>query len=550
MGKIIVVGGVAGGATAVARIRRLDENAEIIMFERGEHISFANCGLPYHVGGTISDRKALLLQTPDGFSANYKVDVRVQSEVLSIDRDAKTVAVFNKWTGETYEENYDKLLLAPGGAPIRPPVGGMDSDLVFTLRNVADADRILEHISENKPERAVVAGGGFIGIEMAENLKAAGLDVTIVELAEQVIAPLDTDMVCDVHQHLGRQEIFLRLGSGLRKFTEVEDGLIVELGAGAVNTDMAVLAIGVTPESEIAKEAGLETNERGGILVDRNMRTSDPDIFAVGDAVEIINFVTGQAEMIPLAGPANKQARIAADNICGIESEYTGTQGSAVIKVFDMTVAFTGVNEKTARKLELDYDKVFLWSQGHAGYYPGAKYMSIKVIFENGSGRILGAQLVGYDGVDKRCDVFATAIRAGMTAYDLTRLELCYAPPYSSAKDPVNMAGYMIENVLSGKVKNFHWHDVDALPRDGSVTLLDVREPREYERGSIEGFANIPHSRIRESVGELDPAKPVYVHCHSGMRSYLSSRILSQNGFDAYNLSGGYRLYAATRNRK
>jgi len=316
-----------------------------------------------------------------------------------------------------------------------------------------------------------------------------------------------------------------------------------------VKTDMAVLAIGVSPETEIAKEAGLETNERGGILVDRKMRTSDPDIFAVGDAVEIVNFVTGQAEMIPLAGPANKQARIAADNICGIESEYTGTQGSAVIKVFDMTVAFTGINEKTAKRLKLDYDKVFLWSQGHAGYYPGAKYMSIKVIFENGSGRILGAQLVGYEGVDKRCDIFATAIRAGMTAYDLTRLELCYAPPYSSAKDPVNMAGYIIENVLSGKVNNFHWHDVDALPRDGSVTLLDVRDPREYERGNIEGFANIPLSSIRERLGELDPAKPVYVHCHSGMRSYLSSRILSQNGFDAYNLSGGYSLYNATRSR-
>jgi len=544
MSKILIVGGVAGGATSAARLRRLDEHAEIIMFERGEHISFANCGLPYHIGGVIADREDLLLQTPASFHRRFNVDVRVQSEVLSIDRKAKTVEVKNQRTGDRYTERYDKLILSPGGAPIKPPVEGIDSDRVFTLRNMADTDRIKTFIKTKHPRSAAVIGGGFIGIEMAENLKKAGLNVSIIELSNQVIAPLDIDMACDVHHHLQRQGISLHLRNGLQRMTQGNDGMTIELQNGVLNADMLILAIGVKPESRLAKDAGLNLSEHGGIWVDHHMRTSDSDIYAVGDAAEVTDFITGQTVLIPLASPANKQARIAADNINGIPSEYEGTQGSAVIKAFDMTVALTGVNEKTAKRFGLNYDKVFLWLPDHAGYYPGAKPMSMKVLFEKGSGKILGAQIVGFDGVDKRCDVLAVSIRAGMTANDLTRLELCYAPPYSSAKDPVNMAGYAIENVLTGKVKNFHWHEVDALPRDGSVILLDVRNPQETAQGCIDGFINIPLDRLRERIGELSSAKPVYVHCHSGMRSYVAARILSQNGFDVYNLSGGYRLYS------
>ena len=543
--KIVIIGGVAGGATAAARLRRLDEHAEIIMFERGGYISFANCGLPYHIGGAIEDREDLLLQTPNSFRRRYNVDVRVFSEVTSINREAKTVSVENKQSGETYIESYDKLILSPGGAPIIPQIDGVTSKRVFTLRSVADTDRIKEYITKTRPKSAAVVGGGFIGIEMAENLREADLNVSIIELSNQVIAPLDIDMACDVHRHLRQKGVTLYLNNGLQSITEQNTSLIVKLSNGQLEADMVLLAIGVKPESKLAKEIGLDINERGGVIVNKHMLTSDPDIYAVGDVAEVCDFVAGQPAMIPLAGPANKQARIAADNICGIPSQYEGTQGSAVIKVFDMTVASTGVNEKTARRAGLDYDKVFLWSPSHAGYYPGAEFMSMKVIFEKGTGRILGAQIVGYGGVDKRCDVLATAIRAGMTAYDLTRLELCYAPPYSSAKDPVNMAGYMIENVLTGKVKNFHWHDIDGLPRDGSLTLLDVRTPQEFMHGRIDGFVNIPLDDLRGRIGELDSAKPTYVHCHSGMRSYIAARILTQKGFDVYNLSGGYRLYSA-----
>ena len=545
MGKIVVIGGVAGGATAAARLRRLDERAEIIIFERGEHISFANCGLPYHIGGTIPDRGDLLLQTPASFRRRFNVDVRVNCEVMSIDRGAKTVAVKNIQTDEAYNESYDKLLLAPGAAPVKPPIDGVDLPQVFTLRNIADMDNIKAYIEENKPESAVIAGGGFIGIEMAENLKQAGLNVTVVQSPEQVLTPLDTDMACDVHNYLRKCGVSLYLSSRMQRITEHGEKVTVELPNSSIEAEMLILAVGVKPESHIAKDAGLKVNERGGIVVDKYMRSSDPDVYAVGDAVEVINFVTGEPSLIPLAGPANRQARVAADNICGINSEYTGTQGSLIIKIFEMTAAATGINEKTAKKLGLNYDKVFLWLPGHAGYYPGAKPMSMKVIFERKSGRILGAQVVGFDGADKRCDVIAAAIRAGMTAYNLTNIELCYAPPYSSAKDPVNMAGYMIENVLTGKVKNFHWHDVEELPRDGSLTLLDVRYPQEVAGGRIDGFINIPLDDLRGRLGELNKSKPVYVHCHSGMRSYIGCRILAQNGFDAYNLSGGYRLYGA-----
>ncbi|MCL2834252.1 MAG: FAD-dependent oxidoreductase [Treponema sp.] len=547
MGKIVIVGGVAGGATAAARLRRLDEHAEIIMFERGEHISFANCGLPYYIGAAIEDREELLLQTPESFNARFNVDVRVLSEVIFIDRSVKTVKVKNIKTGETYLQNYDKLILSPGGSPIKPPVEGIDSKRVFTLRNVADTDLIKNFIKTEKPKNAAVIGGGFIGIEMAENLCEAGLKTSIVEMADQIITPLDIDIVCEVQNHLREKGVSLYLNNGFKKIIETDSGLTVELQSGSINADMVILAIGVKPESKLARDAGLNVNSRGGIMADKHMRTSDPDIFAAGDAAEIIDFVTGEPAMVPLAGPANKQGRIAADNICGITSEYHGTQGSAVIKVFDMTVAFTGINEKTAKRLKLNYDKIFLWLGGHAGYYPGSRSMSIKVIFEKDNGKILGAQIAGFDGVDKRADVIAVAIRAGMTAKDLCSLELCYAPPYSSAKDPVNMAGFVIENILTGRIKNFHWHEVDSLPRDGTATLLDVRNPDEYGAGHIDGFMNIPLDTLRQNTGALDKSRPVYVCCLSGMRSYLASRILMQNGFFVYNLSGGYRLYSAVK---
>ncbi|MCL2811103.1 MAG: FAD-dependent oxidoreductase [Clostridia bacterium] len=543
MSKIIIVGGVAGGASAAARLRRLDEHAKIVMFERGEHISFANCGLPYYIGGAIADRNELLLQTPESFYRHFNVDVRALSEVLSVDPAAKTVTVKDLAKGETYAEPYDKLILAPGAGPIKPPLTGVDLSRVFTLRNVADTDHIKAYIQEKSPQSAVVVGGGYIGVEMAENLKDAGLDVSIVEMSNQVIAPLDIDMACDVHHYLEQSGVSLYLNNGVQAITEDAGGLTLRLADRAIRADLVIVAVGVRPENKLAKDAGLATGERGGVVVDEHMRTSNEHVYAVGDVVEVTDLITRQKSMIPLAGPANKQGRIAADHICGLDSRYIGTQGSAILKVFDMTVATTGINEKTAKRLNLNYDKVFVWLPGHAGYYPGAQSTSTKVIFEKETGRILGAQMVGFYGVDKRCDVLATAIRAGMTAFDLTRLELCYAPPYSSAKDPVNMAGFVIENLLTGKVKQIHWHDVDALPRDGSVTLLDVRSPQEFMWGRIKGFENIPLDSLRGRIGELDSSKPVYVHCHSGMRSYIAARILSQNGFDAYNLSGGYRLY-------
>lgn len=547
--KVVIVGGVAGGATAAARLRRLDEKADIVMFEKGEYISYANCGLPYYIGGTISKKSALTLQTPDSFRSRFNVDVRIKTEVISINRAEKTVTARNLITGEEYKENYDKLILSMGAEPVKPPIKGLENNKVFTLRTVPDTFKIREYIDSHHPENAVVVGGGAIGVEMAENLKNAGLDVTIVELADHLIAPLDFDMAQDVHKYIKSQGVRLILSNGVKEIEESDGRLKVILNKGCLLTDMLILSVGVRPESRIAKEAGLELNQKGFIKVNENMQTSDSDIYAVGDAVEIDEFVTKSKASIPLAGPANKQGRIAADNICGIKSKYKGTQGSSIIKVFDMTVASTGINERTAKAMGINYDKVFTYSASHAGYYPGGSMMSIKTIFEKPSGKILGVQIVGYDGVDKRCDVFATAIRAGMTAFDLTELELCYAPPFSSAKDPVNFAGYVIENTLTGMVKNFHWHDVKDLPRDGSVQLLDVRTTREYSNGRIDGFINIPLDSLRDNLDKLDKSKPVYVHCHSGLRSYIACRLLSGLGFDAYNLSGGYRLYETVVNQ-
>lgn len=547
--KVVIVGGVAGGATAAARLRRLDEKADIVMFEKGEYISYANCGLPYYIGGTISKKSALTLQTPDSFRSRFNVDVRIKTEVISINRAEKTVTARNLITGEEYKENYDKLILSMGAEPVKPPIKGLENNKVFTLRTVPDTFKIREYIDSHHPENAVVVGGGAIGVEMAENLKNAGLDVTIVELADHLIAPIDFDMAQDVHKYIKSQGVRLILSNGVKEIEESDGRLKVILNKGCLLTDMLILSVGVRPESRIAKEAGLELNQKGFIKVNENMQTSDSDIYAVGDAVEIDEFVTKSKASIPLAGPANKQGRIAADNICGIKSKYKGTQGSSIIKVFDMTVASTGINERTAKAMGINYDKVFTYSASHAGYYPGGSMMSIKTIFEKPSGKILGVQIVGYDGVDKRCDVFATAIRAGMTAFDLTELELCYAPPFSSAKDPVNFAGYVIENTLTGMVKNFHWHDVKDLPRDGSVQLLDVRTTREYSNGRIDGFINIPLDSLRDNLDKLDKSKPVYVHCHSGLRSYIACRLLSGLGFDAYNLSGGYRLYETVVNQ-
>lgn len=541
--KVVIVGGVAGGASAAARLRRLDEKAEIVMLERGPHISFANCGLPYFIGGEIKKESALTLQTPESFHKRFNVDVRVKSEVMAVDTAKKTVSVRDLATGETYEESYDRLLLSPGAEPVVPPIAGLPCSRVFTLRNIPDTLRIKAYVDEEFPDSAVVIGGGYIGLEMAENLHKAGLAVTVVEMADHVIAPLDRDMAADVHRYLREQGLDLRLGNGVAAVEEEGDRLHLTLQHGEVTADMAILAVGVRPDTALARAAGLSLNARGAILVDEHMRTSAPDVYAVGDAVAVTDRVTGQETYIPLAGPANRQGRIAADNLAGRPSAYRGTQGSSVLKLFDMTVAMTGANERTAQAAGLAYDKVFTYSASHASYYPGAHNISIKTLFDPDSGRILGAQLVGFEGVDKRCDVLATAIHAGLTGQDLTELELCYAPPFSSAKDPVNMAGYVIENTRSGLVRNFHWHDVADLPRDGSVTLLDVRTPSERAAGHIEGFQHIPLDELRQRWQELDPAKPVYVHCHSGLRSYIACRMLAGYGFTPYNLSGGYRLY-------
>ena len=542
--KVIIIGGVAGGATAAARIRRLDERAEIVMLERTGYVSYANCGLPYYVGGTIADEDDLTLQTPQSFYCRYRVDARVGHEAIAIDRAGKMVTVRELATGRTYEEHYDKLLLAPGAKPVLPPAAQTEDGRVFTLRTVEDTFAMHDYVVGQKPQTAVVVGSGFIGLETAENLAGRGVHVTLIQRGGQVLAPLDADMACFLHAELVRNGVDLRLST---PFEGLETGEKVRVltSRGAIEADMAVIALGVVPDTALAKEAGLELGQKGSIVTDAHMRTSDPDIYAAGDAVEVRHFVTGAKTLIALAGPANKQGRIAADNLCGGNSEYRGSQGSSVVKVFSLTAAATGINEKTARAAGLDYDKVVLSPASHATYYPGAQVMTMKVLFERGSLRLLGAQIVGGAGVDKRIDVLATAIRAGLTADLLKDLDLAYAPPYSSAKDPVNMAGYLIDNLVAGRVKQFHFEDVASLPKDGSVTLLDTRTPFEYARGHAEGFVNIPVDDLRGRLGELDHSKPVYVMCQSGLRSYLACCILMQNGFDCYNFSGGYRFYAA-----
>ena len=545
--KVVIVGGVAGGATAAARIRRLDEQAEIVVFERSGFISYANCGLPYYIGGVIEDPEELTLQTPESFFSRFRVAMRVRHEVTAIHPDKKTVSVTNLETGEEFEETYDKLILSPGAKPTQPRLPGVGLDRLFTLRTVEDTFRIKEYIDRNHPKSAVLAGGGFISLELAENLRELGMEVTIVQRPKQLMNPFDPDMAAFIHSEMRRHGVELALGHTVEGFEEKNGGVDVLLKDEVpLHADMVVLAIGVSPDTHLAQEAGLELGVKGSIVVNDRMETSVLDIYAVGDAVQVKHFVTGQDVLLSLAGPANKQGRIAADNICGGDSHYTGSQGSSVIKVFDMTAASTGINETNANKAGLDVDTVILSPMSHAGYYPGGKVMTMKVVFEKETYRLLGAQIVGYEGVDKRIDVLATAIRAGMKATELKDLDLAYAPPYSSAKDPVNMAGFMIENIASGVLKQ--WHLADALPRDGSVTLLDTRTVGEFAGGHIDGFVNIPVDELRERLGELDKSKPVYVICQSGLRSYIACRILAGNGFECYNFSGGFRFYDAVMN--
>ena len=544
--KIVIVGGVAGGATAAARLRRLDESAEIVVFERSGYVSYANCGLPYYIGGVITDKAELTLQTPESFWRRFRVEMRVRHEVTAIHPAEKTVDVRNLATGETFTEHYDKLILSPGAKPTQPALPGVGIDRLFTLRTVEDTLKLREFIEQHHPRSAVLAGGGFIGIELVENLRELGLDVTVVQRPKQLLNPLDADMAAFLHAQLREKGVKLMLGRTVEGFAADGDrGNVLIKDEAPLTADMVVLAIGVTPDTGLARDAGLELGIKGSIVVNDRMETSVPDIYAVGDAVQVKHSVTGQDTLLSLAGPANKQGRIAADNICGMESRYLGSQGSSVIKVFDMTIAATGVNEKTARQAGIDCDKVYLSPMSHAGYYPGGKVMTMKVVFEKGTLRLLGAQIVGYEGVDKRIDVLATAIHAGLTGPQLKDLDLAYAPPYSSAKDPVNMAGFMIENLSRGLVEQFFPEDVDALPRDGSATLLDVRTPGEYAAGHAEGFANLPVDELREHLAEIPAGKPVYLICQSALRSYIACRILAQHGLRCSHLSGGWRMYEA-----
>lgn len=549
--KVVIVGGVAGGATAATRIRRLDENAQIIVIERTGYISYANCGLPYYIGGVIENDEDLTLQTPDSFWNRFRIQVRVKQEVTDIDVLKKTVTVRETESGTVYEESYDKLILSPGARPVRPELPGISHERVFSLRTVEDTFQIRKFVEEQKPKSAVMVGGGFIGLEVAENLCDLGVLVTVVQRPDHLMNTLDYDMASMVHAKLRSKGIALKLGANVTGFEENTDGLNVLLKDDAsIQADMVLMATGVSPETTLAKKAGIALGMKNAIIVNDRMETSVPDIYAVGDAVLVKHAVTGADALIALAGPANKQGRIVADNICGLDSHFKGSMGSSVIKLFDMTAASTGITEKAAKAAGIEYDRVVLSPLSHAGYYPGAKVMTMKVIFEKESLKILGAQIVGTDGVDKRLDVIATAISAGMKADSLKDLDLAYAPPFSSAKDPVNMAGFMIENIATGKIKQFHWDEVENLPKDGSVTLLDTRTEREYRYSHADGFMNIPVDDLRDRMDELDKSKPVYVMCQSGLRSYIACRILTQNGYDCYNFSGGYRFYQSVTREK
>lgn len=543
--RVLIVGGVAGGASAAARLRRLDENAEIVMFERGEYISFANCGLPYYIGETIKEREKLLVQTPEAMNERFNIDVRINSDVIGIDAKNKKVKVKSKDKGE-YEESYDYLILSPGAAPLKPPIEGIQSDKIFTLRNVPDTDKIKSYVDNKNIKNTVVIGGGYIGVEMAENLKERGLNVALVEAAPHILAPFDSDMVTYAEKELEDNGVGIILNDGVKAFKEEGTGLNVVLNSGkTLYADIVILAIGVKPDTAFLKDSGIEFGPRGHIITNNKMETNLEGVYAVGDAVEVVDFVNGGKTAIALAGPANKQGRIAADNVCGLNSTYKGTMGSAIIKVFDLTGASTGNNERTLKAKNIPYRVIYLHPNSSAGYYPGGSPMSMKLIF-NDEGKILGAQAFGYVGVDKRMDDIATTMRLGGTIYDLAELELTYAPPYSSAKDPVNMAGFIAENVLTGRHEVVLPEDIDN--RDRSKTqLIDVRTDEEYSNGRIEGSINIPVDNLRDRIDEVDKNKEILVHCQVGLRGYIAARILMANGFKVKNLTGGYKTYTMSK---
>lgn len=546
--KILIIGGVAGGASTAARLRRLDENAEIIMFEKGEYISFANCGLPYYIGNVINDRSKLLLQTPEAMKKRFNIDVRVKNEVISIDKENKKISVKNLSKDEIYEENYDVLVISTGSSPLRPPIPGIDASNIYTIWNIPDTDAIKEHVTNNEIKEVAVIGGGFIGIEMAENLHDLGINVTIVEMANQVMAPLDFEMAQFIHKHMEKKGVNLVLGDGVKEFKENDDKTIVVTNAGKeIDADMIILAIGIKANSQLAKEAGLELNKRGGIVVDKYLKTSDPNIYAVGDVIQVNDFINNIATMVPLAGPANKQGRIAANNICGFNEEFKGTQGTSVAKVFDLTVSTTGSNEKSLNRINKiygeDYLCIHLHPGNHAGYYPGTEKIHLKLIFDKSTGKVLGAQAVGGSGTEKRIDVIATAIRFGATVYDLKELELAYAPPFSSAKDPVNMAGFTAANVLEGNMDIIQFNQIETLDLDNNI-ILDLRTEAERTMGYVPNSINIDVNDLRNKLNLLDKSKNIIVYCAVGVRAWIGVRILIQNGFKAKNMTGGFTTYS------
>ena len=545
--KVLIVGGVAGGASAAARLRRLNEDFEIIMFEKGEYISFANCGLPYYIGDSIKNRGFLLVQTVEGMKERFKLDVRNLSEVIEIDKNNKKVKVKNHKNGQVYEETYDKLILSPGAMPKIPDIKGIKScENLFTLRNIADTDKIKNYVDINKPQKALVIGGGFIGLEMVENLHERGVEVTLVHSRDQVMKPVDYEIASVLHTHLIEKGVKLILKDKPEKIEDKGKRVVLKSGK-EIETDMIILSIGVTPESKIAKEAGIEVNEKGAIVVNSKMKTSNEDIYAVGDAIQVIDFVNKKPTMIPLAWPANRQGRLVADILSGKDVEYKGTLGSLVAKVFDLTVAATGNNEKTLRDLDIPYEAIHIHPASHAGYYPGATQISFKMLFDPNTGKILGAQGVGKDGIDKRIDLIANSIKAGFTVYDLQDTEVCYAPPYNSAKDPVNMMGYCGANIIENIVENTQWYEIEDLVKNEEY-ILDVREEYEVSNGSIKNVVNIPLGQLRDRLNEIPKDRKIYVCCQVGLRGYIACTILNQYGYNTSNIDGGYKTYSSIKN--
>ena len=545
--RALIVGGVAGGASCATRLRRLDESCEIVVFDRGPFVSFANCGLPYYVGGVIREEERLLLATPELFRERFRIDVRVESEIVAIDHERREIDVRESATGQSYRERYDVLVLATGAAPVRPPLPGIDLPGIFALRTIPDSRRIREWIEARAARRAVIVGGGFIGLEMAENLAQRGLAVTVVEMAPHVLPPFDAEMTEEIHDHLQRQSVDLHLGDGVARFEEHDGGLVVRTSSGAVlPADLVILAIGVRPEVTLARNAGLALGKLGGVRVDEQMRTNDPAIWAVGDMVEVRDFVTGAWSLIPLAGPANRQGRLAAESIAGRPRLFRGVQGTAVCGLFGVTAALTGATEKSLKRAGIDnYERIYLHPGHHVAYYPGARPIHLKLLFERETGRVLGAQAVGEEGVEKRIDVLAMAIQKGATVFDLEEAELCYAPQFGAAKDPINVAGMVASNVVRGDVALARWEDLAAT----QALILDVRETAEHAASSISGAVNLPLSALRSRIDELPRDREIWIHCAAGQRSYYAARFLAQNGFRVKNLPGGYKTYQMFRPR-